>query len=108
MTELMLEQLKEALAALTENCYHYVAASNTSPPYIIWAEDGDNDLNADNGHGEKCWTGTADLYTKQENEPLFGKIEAAFDGIGASWYFNSFQYEEETGLLHFEWIWGLV
>ena len=50
----MLERLKAALVALTERCYHYVASPKTTPPYITWMEDGDNDLSAGNVHAERC------------------------------------------------------
>ena len=32
----------------------------------------------------------------------------ALEGIGASWYLNSVQYEEDTGLIHYEWYWEVV
>lgn len=104
----MLEQLQAALAALTERCWHYVAQPNAVPPYLVWAEDGDNDLTADNVHGERCYTGTVDLYSKADPEPLFEAVPAALEGIGASWYLNSVQYEEDTGLTHWEWVWEVV
>lgn len=104
----VLQPLKAALAALTENCFHYVAGSNTIPSYIVWQEDGDNDLVADDHHSERAITGTVDLYTKQENDPLYDSIPQAFESVGASWYFNSFQYETETGLLHFEWVFEVM
>lgn len=104
----MLERLKAALAALTERCYHYVAAPNTTPPYITWMEDGDNDLMAGNAHAERCCTGSAHLFTKGEGDPLFNSIPTALEGIGASWYLNSVQYEEDTGLIHYEWYWEAV
>lgn len=31
-------------------------------------------------------------------------IPAALDGIGCAWYKNSTQYEEDTGLIHVEWV----
>lgn len=104
----MLERLRQALAALTDRCYHYVAAPNAIPPYITWMEDGDNDLLAGNVHAERCYTGSAHLFTKAEGDPLFESIPVALEGIGASWYFNSVQYEEDTGLIHYEWYWEVV
>ena len=104
----MLERLQAALAALTDRCYHYVAAPNAEPPYITWMEDGDNDLMAGNAHAERCYTGSAHLFTKAEGDPLFDAIPAAIEDIGASWYFNSVQYEEDTGLIHYEWYWEVV
>lgn len=104
----MLETLQAALAALTERCYHYFVESNAEPSYIVWAEDGDNDLAANNGHGECSYTGTIDLYTKLESDPLLASIPQALEQIGASYYLNSVQYEEETGLIHYEWVFGVV
>lgn len=108
MTESMLETLRAALAALTDRAYHYTAAPNAKPPYIVWAEDGDNDLMAGNVHSERCLTGTVDLYTRMDGDPLFTAIPAALEGIGAAYYLNSVQYEEETGLIHYEWVWEVV
>lgn len=107
-TSIQLQTIRDALAVLTDSCYHYVALPNAVPPYIVWAEDGDNDLAADDHHAERAVTGTVDLYTKQENDPLKDSIEQALEDAGASWYFNSFQYETETGLLHFEWVWEVA
>lgn len=103
----MLERLQAALAALG-NAYHYVAEPNAVPPYITWMEDGDNDLMAGNVHAERCYTGSAHLFTKTEGDSLFTSIPQALEGIGASWYFNSVQYEEDTGLIHYEWYWEVV
>ena len=105
---LMLERLHVALAALTERCWHYVAVPNTTPPYSVWAEDGDNDLMAGNVHAERCLTGTVDLYTKTESDPLVMFIPEALEGIGAAYHLNSVQYEEETGLVHYEWVWEVL
>lgn len=105
MTESMLETLRAALAALTDRAYHYTAAPNAKPPYIVWAEDGDNDLTADNIHAERIYQGTIDLYTKTEDDPLMESVPEALEGIGAAYYLNSVQYEEGTGLIHYEWVW---
>ena len=34
-----------------------------------------------------------------------GGVEASLDELGASWYLNSVQYESDTGLIHYEWVW---
>ena len=68
-------------------------------------EDGSNDLFADNVHAEKICQGTLDLYTNQENDPLMESVPEALEGIGAAYYLNSVQYEEDTGLIHYEWVW---
>ena len=101
----MLEPLSAALAALTERCYHYYAMPGTTPPYIVWMEDGANDLTADNVHAERCYEGTIDLFTKTEGDDLIQAVPSALEGIGAAYYLNSVQYEEDTGLIHYEWVW---
>ena len=71
-----MEALKQALLALTHNVYNFTAAPGTAPPY---------------------------LFTKQAADPLAQSVPRAMEGIGASWYLNSTQYETETGLYHYEW-----
>lgn len=107
MRELTLQPLQEALAALG-SAYHYVAQPNAAPPYLVWMEDGSNDLFADNVHAEKICQGTIDLYTNQENDPLMESVPEALEGIGAAYYLNSVQYEEDTGLIHYEWVWEVA
>ena len=104
----LLQPLKTALVEVTSSCYHYVAQPNAVPPYLVWQEEGDDDLVADGSHAERAITGTVDLYTKTENDTLVASVEQALDNAGSSWYFNSFQYETETGLLHFEWVWEVI
>ena len=104
----MLKRLQTALTGLTDRVYHYFAGPNTAPPYIVWAEDGDHDLMAGNGHAERCSTGTVDLFTNQEDDPLLQTIPVALREIEAAWYLNSVQFEQDTGLLHYEWVWSVV
>lgn len=106
--DLTLEKLQEALAALTDRCYHYVAQPNAKPSYLVWMEDGGNDFSADNIHAELCLTGTVDLYTKTENDPLMQSVPQALESIGAAWSLNSVQYEDDTGLIHYEWAWEVA
>lgn len=98
-----METIKQALLALTQQVYNFVAAPGTKPPYIVWQVDGGNDLSAGNGHAETAAVVIVDLYTKQAADPLVQSIPQALEGIGASWYLNSVQYETETGLFHYEW-----
>lgn len=104
----MLDNLRQALAALIEQCYHYVAPPSTTPPYIVWAEDSDNDLTANDVHSEHCLEGTIDLYTKTEGDDLMQAVPSALEGMEAAYYLNSVQYEEETGLIHYEWVWQVT
>lgn len=77
-----------------------------SDRYFVWQEDARNDFEADGIHGEKAVEGTTDLYTKREFDPWAAAFEAALDGDGTiAWYLNSYQFEEDTGFHHYEWVW---
>lgn len=99
-----LDVIQSALTALTDAVYHYHAPPNSAAPYIVWAEDNANDFEADNIHTESADQGTVDLYTKQEDDPLMESIPAALNGTGCAWYKNSTQYEDDTSLIHVEWV----
>lgn len=70
----------------------------------MWAEDSANDFIADNKHIEIVMGGTIDLFTLDENDPLMEEIPRALNGIPCAWYLNSVQYEEDTKLVHCEWV----
>lgn len=99
-----MEALKQALLALTNEVYNFVAPPNHAVPYIIWQWEGDNDFLAGNRHTECCETGSVDLFTLNANDNLIAEIASALNEMEAAWYLNSTQYEEETGLYHYEWV----
>lgn len=100
----MLDKIKAALLTCTGAVYHYLAPPNSVPPYVVWAEDGSRDFEADNRHNERAMSGTVDLYTLDDPDPLMSSIPEALDRTDAAWYLNSVQYEPETGLVHYEWV----
>ena len=102
-----LDALKKALLAVTPDVYHFHAHKPPSK-YIVWAEDGSGDTVFANGHLQnQVITGTVDLYTDDpEDTKLFDGIQAALDGVCA-WRLNSIQYEDNTGLTHYEWAWEM-
>ena len=102
-----LDRVKRALLTVSENVGHYEALKET-PPYIVWAEERGNDLEADNVHAERGWTGTVDLFTKTENDPLVEAVGEALSSAGIAWYLNSVQFEDDTGLIHHEWVWEVA
>lgn len=98
-----METIKQALLALTSNVFNFVASPSIGPPYIIYQQDRDNDLCAGNRHAETAAVVIVDLFTRKAKDPLVTSIPAALEDVGAAWYLNSTQYENETGLYHFEW-----
>lgn len=99
-----LDTIKNALLSVTQNVYHFTAGANPHPPYVVWAEDSENSFVADGRHIESADQGTVDLYTLDENDPLRESIPQALNECGCCWYKNSTQYEEDTGLIHDEWV----
>lgn len=108
-----LYQIGEALADISTRTpvtvYHYWRFSREIP-YIIWQEDGeDGALTADNHKHEQEISGTVDLFTKKEFDPIMDYIQEALNGIeNLSWGLNSVQYEDDTMLIHYEWRWRIL
>lgn len=99
----MLTTLIELLAALTPRCFEYFAAPNTKAPYIVWGVNDTNDFEADGKHTNRASVGSIDLFTKSSGDALIEKIEAALEEADVAWDVESIQYEDETGLIHYEW-----
>ena len=100
-----MNKIKELLTALTEYVYLYTAKGNQSLPYIVYGKDGENTLSAGNTHAEKADSGYIDLYTNDEKDLLVAQIPQVLSDASISFFLNSVQYEEETGVIHYEWIW---
>lgn len=101
----MNELIKEMLLALTSEVYLYTATANHGTPYIVYGVDGANALAGENAHTEEADQGYIDLFTKSPSDSLIKDIPSALEAGGVSYYLESVQYEEENGILHYEWIW---
>lgn len=98
------ERIIACHTAVTDAVSH--CARMKSDRYFVWQEDSRNDLVVGDRHAEKAVEGTTDLYTKQEFDPWADEFEAALDADSCiAWRLNSYQYEEETGFHHYEWVW---
>lgn len=103
-----LVDLRDLLLTIDVSVYHY-EASKTEGNYIVWAEDGEgNSGHADNHKTTQGTQGTIDYYTKTEFDPVFDTIQAKLNSADISWRLNSIQHEEDTGIIHYEWIFEVV
>lgn len=103
-----LRQIGEALAQVTEKCYHYWRPV-TDAPCLIWAESGEeNSFHANDHKQEQRLIGSVDYFTQTEFDPTCDAVQAALDGLGLTWALESVQYEDETNLIHYEWRWGVI
>ena len=95
-----------AHTAVTDAVSHFERLN--SDRYFVWQEDGSNGIVGDDRHVEGAVTGTTDLFTKREFDPWKEEFEESMDNIGMAWYLNSVQYEEDTGFIHYEWVWSVI
>lgn len=105
-----LQIMAAALVPLTDHVYHYWRPRpNGVDRYIIWAEDTeDNSFHAGNVKLEQAIHGTIDLYTKEEFDSLIDAIQDKLNSLeNVSWSLDSSQYEDDTGLIHYEWEWRM-
>lgn len=99
-----LEKVKAALLTVTENVGHYEAVKKDDR-YIVWAEDGGAEsLGGDNQILCQAVQGTIDFYTKSESDVFVEQIQNALKNAKISYKLNSVMYEDETKLIHFEWV----
>ena len=87
--------------------YHYWRPV-ISAPMCIWAEDGENSHRSDFREREQGITGTVDYYTKDEFDANVDKVQEALNKVCSNWNINSVQYEDETKLIHYEWVFTVI
>ena len=100
------QKIIDAHTAVTNSVSHY--AKMKSSRYFVWQEDGENTLISDNADRTRAITGTTDLFTKKENDPWIEAFEQSMSNYGIAYYLNSVQYEEDTGFIHYEWVWEVI
>ena len=88
---------------VTLDIFHYFRPQQ-NPPYCIWQEEAENGLSADNVKDCQAIRGTVDYFTRTEFDTNVDTIQGALDSCSA-WYLNSVQFEEDTNLIHYEWVW---
>lgn len=102
-----LTEFRDQLLNACPKLWHYTAPANAKVPYAIWAEDTRLDFIADGKHCETGWQGTLDYFTKTENDSRISTIEDKLNELAIGWTLNSVQFEEDTGVIHFEWVWNI-
>lgn len=79
--------------------------THPEPPYGVYALDGSgSDLWADDRQEEQVLQGTVDLFVRGRGRDKMALVERALYDSGVSWDLNSIQYESDTRLTHFEWV----
>lgn len=101
-------RVRDALLKVTDNVGHYEALDKKDK-YIVWAEDSESDsVEADGMKKEQTIQGTIDYFTKTDGDENVNKIQNELVEARINFHLSSVQYEEETGFIHFEWIWEVA
>lgn len=100
------QKIRDALASVEGlKCYHLHKPASVNAPYAVWQEDSEGQSHySDNVKSEQVLEATIDYYTKSEYDAMTDSIQNALNGAEITWILNSFQYEDETKLLHYEWL----
>ena len=100
------QKVRDALTAIEGlKCYHLFKPASVTAPYAVWQEDSEGQSHySDNSKSEQVLVATVDYFTKTEYDAMTDSIQDALNGAEISWILNSFQYEDETKLLHYEWL----
>ena len=100
--------IPDLMRKVTKRVYHYYAM-NEDDQYIVWAEESESGANeGDNRRLNQTIQGTIDYFTKMDMDENVDKIQSLLNGAGISFYLSSVQFEEETGYIHYEWIWEVA
>lgn len=103
-----LSQLKTALLSVLPGAVYHDRALEPPEKYIVWAADEQrSSLWADDKMIAQVLGGTVDYFTLDEYDANFEAIQAALNAAEIDFKLMSIQYEEETGITHYEWRWGL-
>lgn len=104
----MLETLLAALNALYPTAV-YGWENQSADSYCVIGEDSAQSIWADGKMQEQSTQGTIDLFTKVPYGAAKLAVQEVLAGIdGLSWYLNSAQYEDDTGYIHYEWVWEVA
>lgn len=102
-----LSDLRDALLEVIPDVFHYEAWAKPDK-YIVWAEDTESNASyADNHKTDQVIQGTIDYFTKTEFDNIVVLIQQKLNSIDVAWQLGSIQHEEDTGYIHYEWVFEL-
>lgn len=75
---------------------------------VIAIDDEANSLHSDNHKECQAPQGTVDLFTVTNDRSTMLQVQNVLNTFdGCAWHLNSVQYEDDTRLLHWEWVFSL-
>ena len=101
-------KIENTLKAITTKTHRTFAPEEEEPPYIVWDDDSQGEtLHGDGKMNYQVIEGTINLFTNDEDDPLFDQIQQGLNSADIAFEYNSKQSEEDTGITHYEWVWNL-
>lgn len=106
---MLYETLIERLQALEIPLAEYAWDVRPDGDYLVIGIDQEGaSLEADGQKVNQAPQGTVDLFSKSNDRETMQAVQAVLDALdGCAWYLNSVQYEDDTRLLHWEWVFTL-
>jgi hypothetical protein len=103
------ETLIANLKALKIPLAEYAWDVRPDTDYLVIAIDTEAaSLQADGAKVNQSPQGTVDLFTSTNDRTVMQSVQGVLDALdGCAWYLNSVQYEDDTRLLHWEWVFSL-
>ena len=99
-----MNELKDALSATGYKFAHFGWSKAPAGDYGVYAEDNEIALYANNAHAERVTEGTIDYFTRDDSGTPKTTIEAKLDAANIMYRLESIQFEDETGYIHYEWV----
>lgn len=105
----MYDALIAALRALEIPLAEYAWDVRPDADYLVIAIDGEaNSLQADGEKVNQAPEGTIDLFSMTNDREKMQSVQTVLNALdGCAWYLNSVQYEDDTRLIHWEWVFSL-
>lgn len=104
MYDRLIEHLKKTGIPFVEAAWSKAPKTD----YGVYALDGAADtVWGDNRMIHQAMEGTVDLFTHGPGMEQAKDIQTALEAAGVSWLLNSVQFEEDTRLTHWEWVFQL-
>jgi len=105
----MLEKIKTALDGTGIPFAHFAWSKAPNGTYGVYAEDSaGGSIWGDGKMQEQAIEGTIDVFTRDDTGTPLETVQEALNTGDISWYLNSIQYEEDTGYIHYEWVFQVV
>ena len=106
----MFEEFKNALMSLAIPVAEYAWDSRPDDDYMVISLDGEGQtVWADDKMVHQAPSGSIDLYSKSNDRSKMLAVQDVLNNFeGCSWYLNNIMYEQDTQLLHWEFVFDLV